>query len=60
MMFLIFSSSSRLKFLKMLDIFFADKMAANKDSGNAKSTSIAEWQEIFGNIVNDKEFDGHT
>ena len=33
-------------------------MAANKDSENAKSISIAEWQEIFGNIDNDKEFDG--
>ena len=35
-------------------------MAANKDSDNAKLISIAEWQEIFGNIDNDKEFDGHT
>ena len=35
-------------------------MAANKDSDNAKSISIAEWKEIFGNIDNDEEFDGHT
>ena len=35
-------------------------MAANKDSDNAKSISIAEWQKIFGNIDNDEEFDGHT
>ena len=25
-------------------------MAVDKDSDNAKSISIAEWQEIFGNI----------
>ena len=31
-------------------IFFSDKMAANKDSDNAESIFIAEWQEIFGNI----------
>ena len=35
-------------------------MAVRKDSDNAKSISIAEWQEIFGNIDNDEEFDGHT
>ena len=29
-------------------------MAANRDSDNAKSISIAEWQEIFGNIDNDE------
>ena len=35
-------------------------MAVNKDSDNAKSISIAEWQEIFGNIDNDEEFDRNT
>ena len=34
-------------------------MTANKDSDNAESISIPEWQEIFGNIDNDEEFDGH-
>ena len=35
-------------------------MAVRKDSDNAKLISIAEWQEIFGNIDNDEELDGHT
>ena len=35
-------------------------MAVNKDSDNAESISIAGWQEIFENIDNDEEFDGHT
>ena len=35
-------------------------MVANKDSDNAKSIPTAEWQEIFGNIDDDEEFDGHT
>ena len=50
MMFLIhfFSSYNREKFLKILDIFLQ-----TKDSGNAKSISIAEWQEIFGIITAD-------
>ena len=38
-----FSSYSREKFLKILDTFLQ-----TKDSDNAKSISIAEWQEIFG------------
>ena len=48
------------KFSRILDIFFADKMAVNKDSDNAKLISIAEWWEIFENIDNDEEFDEHT
>ena len=35
-------------------------MAGNKDSDNAKSISIAEWQEIFGTIDNDEEFDENS
>ena len=35
-------------------------MAANKDTDNAKLIFIAEWQEIFENIDDDEEFDGHT
>ena len=34
-------------------------MAANKDSDKSKSISTPEWYEIFGNIDNDEEFDGH-
>ena len=56
----IFSRYSREKVLKILDVIFADKIAANKDSDNPESISIAEWQEIFGNIDNDEEFDGHV
>ena len=50
MMFLIhfFSSYSHEKFLKILDTFLQ-----KKDSDNAKSISIAEWQEIFGIIIAD-------
>ena len=50
MMFLIhfFFSYSREKFLKILDIFLQ-----TKDSDNAKSIPIAEWQEIFGIITDD-------
>ena len=43
-----FSSFSREKYLKILDIFWQ-----TKDSDNAKSISIAEWQEIFGIITAD-------
>ena len=43
-----FSSYSRVKFLKISDIFLQ-----TKDSDNAKSISIAEWQEIFGIITTD-------
>ena len=39
--------------------FFADKMVVNKNSDNAKSISIAEWQEIFGNIDNDRVWWAH-
>ena len=50
MMFLIhfFSSYSREKVLNILDIFLQ-----TKDSDNAKSISIAEWQEIFGIVTAD-------
>ena len=50
MMFLIhfFAGYSCEKFLKSLDIFLQ-----TEDSDNAKSISIAEWQEIFGIITAD-------
>ena len=46
--FMNFFSYSREKLLKILDIFLQ-----TKDSDNAKSISIAEWQEIFGIITAD-------
>ena len=53
-----FSSYSREKFLKILDIFFADKMAANKESDNAESISIAEWQKYLETLIMTKSLMG--